>query len=165
MLALAGTVPCVKWPIPVSNGPYLLSSIGNVEFRLRTRAAERHTLLAESAMFYARGHVQVPAAWKILQVQPCSLGQITADRRRACTLCGISTFPLDPLNQSCDPCPPGASCFGGDAFIPLEHSWHSSPMSTTIVGCPNADGCKGDRNGLLVCKQVSPQSLAFPHPR
>ena len=106
-------------------------------------------------------HVQVPAAWKILHVQNCSLGQVTQDFNRTCRLCGNSTFSLDPSKPSCDPCPSGATCYGADAFIPPRHYWHSSPNSTTIVACPNADSCEGKRSVLLTCKQVSAHSLAW----
>ena len=100
--------------------------------------------------------MQVPAAWKTLQVQHCSSGQITEDSNRTCRVCGNSTFSMNPLKQSCDPCPSGADCHGADVFIPPKHSWHSSPNSTTIVSCPNADACEGNRTTLLRCKKVSP---------
>ena len=99
--------------------------------------------------------MQVPAASKALQVQPCALGRIT-DQPDMCQLCGNSTFSLNPVNESCDPCPSGAQCFGSDAFIPPEQHWHSSPNSTTIVSCPNPGACGGNRTHLLDCKKVSP---------
>lgn len=107
------------------------------------------------------GHGQVPAASKILHVQNCSLGQVTQDFKRTCRLCGNSTFSLDPFKESCDRCPSEAVCYGSDAFIPLKHSWHSSPNSTTIVSCPNADACEGNRSLLLTCKQVRPCPVAL----
>ena len=78
-----------------------------------------------------------------------------------CRICGNSTFSLDPSKTSCDHCPSGAVCYGADAFIPPEHSWHSGPNSTTIVLCPNADACEGNRTVLLACKQVRLDSLAL----
>ena len=103
--------------------------------------------------------MQVPAAWKTLHVQSCLVGQVHDDSNMTCTVCGNSTFSLDPLRTSCDPCPSGAVCYGADAFIPPEHSWHSGPNSTTILTCPNADACEGNRTTLLACKQVKRHSL------
>ena len=99
-------------------------------------------------------HMQVPSAFKTIQVQPCSLGLIK-DTAETCKVCGNSTFSLDPANTYCDPCPSGAQCFGGDAFIPPAQHWHSSPNSTNIVSCPNPGACEGNRSHLLSCKQVS----------
>ena len=107
------------------------------------------------------GRTQVPAAWKILQVQECSVGQVTEADNTICRVCGNSTFSLNPLNNSCDPCPSGAVCFGSDAFIPPEKKYHTHPRSTTVVSCPKANACEGNRTNLLACKQVSPFSPSF----
>ena len=100
-------------------------------------------------------HVQVPAAFKTIQVQPCSLGSITSKDNTTCTVCGTSTFSLDPNNTSCNSCPSGAQCNGSYAFIPPLQHYHSSPNSTIILSCPNSDACGGNRTSLLNCKLVS----------
>ena len=100
-------------------------------------------------------HVQVPPAVMTLRVQPCSLGSITSGNNTICTVCGNSTFSLDPSSTVCDACPSGAQCNGSDAFIPPAQYYHSSPNSTHIVSCPNPGACGGDRTTLLDCKLVS----------
>jgi len=100
-------------------------------------------------------HMQVPAASMILRVQPCSLGSITSGNNTICTVCGNSTFSLDPSSIVCDACPSGAQCNGSAAFIPPMEYYHSSPNSTHIVSCPNPGACGGDRTALLDCKLVS----------
>ncbi len=100
-------------------------------------------------------HVQVPAASMTLRVQPCSLGSITSGNNTICTVCGNSTFSLDPTSTVCDACPSGAQCNGSAAFIPPAEYYHSSPNSTHIVSCPNPGACGGDRTALLDCKLVS----------
>ncbi len=100
-------------------------------------------------------HVQVPPAFKTIRVQPCSLGSITNGDNTSCTVCGTSTFSLDPNKTSCDACPSGAQCNGSDAFIPPLQHYHSSPNSTIIVSCPNPGACGGNRTSLLACKLVS----------
>ena len=101
----------------------------------------------------------MPAAWKMVQVQNCTTGQVQQDAA-ICSTCPAATFSLNPLNGSCDACPAGATCFGGSSFIPPSQSWHSHPYSTNIVQCPNAKACQGDRTTLLKCKEV--QSLLLP---
>lgn len=100
-------------------------------------------------------HMQVPAAFMTLRVQPCSLGSITSGNNTICTVCGNSTFSLDPSSTVCDACPSGAQCNGSDAFIPPAQYYHSSPNSTIILSCPNPGACGGDRTTLLDCKLVS----------
>ncbi len=100
-------------------------------------------------------HVQVPPAFKTIQVQPCSLGSITSTDNTTCTVCGNSTFSLNPASKMCDACPSGAQCNGSNAFIPPLQRYHSSPYSTIIVSCPNLGACGGDRTNLLDCKLVS----------
>ena len=107
---------------------------------------------------------QVPAAWKMVQVQNCTTGQVQQNAA-ICSTCPAATFSLNPLNGSCDACPAGATCFGGSHFIPPSQSWHSHPYSTNIVQCPNAKACQGDRTTLLNCKEVNflvPTNLGFP---
>ncbi|DBA69633.1 TPA: hypothetical protein ACH3X2_012695 [Trebouxia sp. C0005] len=94
----------------------------------------------------------VPAAFMTLRVQPCSLGSITSGNNTICTVCGNSTFSLDPSSTVCDACPSGAQCNGSDAFIPPAQYYHSSPNSTIILSCPNPGACGGDRTTLLDCK-------------
>ncbi|KAL0052667.1 hypothetical protein WJX82_005691 [Trebouxia sp. C0006] len=95
------------------------------------------------------GFPQVPAAWKMVQVQNCTTGQVQQNAA-ICSTCPAATFPL---NESCDACPAGATCFGGSHFIPSSQSWHSHPYSTNIVQCPNAKPCQGDRTTLLNCTE------------
>ena len=99
-------------------------------------------------------HAQVPAAFKMVTVQPCSVGQVQEVSQPVCTTCLPSTFSLDPEHYHCDACPANANCSGGAAFIPPEGSWHSGPNSTNIVECPHAAACQGNRSALLACKQV-----------
>ncbi|KAL0038989.1 hypothetical protein WJX77_004333 [Trebouxia sp. C0004] len=94
----------------------------------------------------------VPPAVKTIQVQPCSLGSITGGENTTCTVCGNSTFSLDPSGKMCDACPSGAQCNGSAAFIPPLQHYHSNPYSTIIVSCPNPGACGGDRTNLLKCK-------------
>ena len=100
-------------------------------------------------------HMQVPAASMILRVQSCSLGSITSGNNTICTVCGNSTFSLDPSSTVCNACPSGAQCNGSAAYIPPAQYYHSSPNSTHIVSCPNPGACGGDRTALLDCKLVS----------
>ncbi len=100
-------------------------------------------------------HMQVPTAFKTIQIQPCSVGHVTDEYNTSCTVCGNSTFSLDPNKTFCDACPSPAQCFGNDVFIPPEQHWHSSPNSTTILSCPNPGACGGNRTHLLNCKLVS----------
>ncbi|KAL0046985.1 hypothetical protein WJX82_003591 [Trebouxia sp. C0006] len=94
----------------------------------------------------------VPAASMILRVQSCSLGSITSGNNTICTVCGNSTFSLDPSSTVCNACPSGAQCNGSAAYIPPAQYYHSSPNSTHIVSCPNPGACGGDRTALLDCK-------------
>ena len=105
--------------------------------------------------------MQVLPVWKTLQIQSCSLGQVTDNTNDTCRVCGAATFSLNPQNTSCDTCPSGILCYGSAIFIPPLHYWHSSPNSTTILSCPNTAGCGGNRTQLLACKQVSPEYSAM----
>ena len=123
----------------------------------------RHTTVQHETV---RTHLdlQVPAAWKMVQVQNCTTGQVQQNAA-ICSTCPAATFPLNPLNESCDACPAGATCFGDSHFIPPSQSWHSHPYSTNIVQCPNAKRCQGDRTTLLNCTEVDvlvPTNLGFP---
>ena len=149
--------PCLHWSV-IAFEDYVLGS-KQISLRYFRICLDHPCLLIAMPIWHhvptLAEHVQVPAASMTLRVQPCSLGSITSGNNTICTVCGNSTFSLDPSSTVCDACPSGAQCNGSDAFIPPAQYYHSSPNSTHIVSCPNPGACGGDRTTLLDCKLVS----------
>ena len=74
--------------------------------------------------------------------KPCATGTVTTPNRQNCRFCEkVTQLSFNPKNESCDPCPYGANCLGGDIVIPLENSFSSATESYEFHPCINEIAC------------------------
>lgn len=73
--------------------------------------------------------------------------------------CGPGFFSLNGSAHECLTCPAGAACNGvGDVsamLVPSDGYWHSGPLSSNVMACPNARACRSaNRSANLAAAQT-----------
>ncbi len=87
-----------------------------------------------------------------VRVPLCSSGESMPLDSISCFKCRGGTvafsMPDSTPPDACLPCPAGGRCSGGPVLVPASLYWHSSPRSTALHKCPNADACSRDDGKL-----------------
>ena len=110
--------------------------------------------------------LQVPSEQLPVTVRACIFGEVqqASDPNRPadlCLACAAPQYSLNPNNSICDvPCPAHAKCWGGALLIPDPGYWVSAYNSDSVVTCPNAAACQGNRDSLLDCLNTSLTALS-----
>ena len=104
---------------------------------------------------YCCSLLQVLPFSQTVKVRACANGEVT-QTAHLCIACAAPQYSLNPVKKTCDlPCPANARCLGGALLIPQSGYWVSASNSDSIVTCPNAAACHGDRNSLVDCLNTS----------
>ena len=99
-------------------------------------------------------------------VRACIFGEVqqASDPNRPadlCLACAAPQYSFNTNSSTCDvPCPAHAKCWGGALLIPDPGYWVSAHNSDSLVACPNAAACQGNRNSLLNCLNASLTALS-----
>eukprot|EP00899_Mesostigma_viride_P018518 jgi/Mesvir1/26668/Mv20452-RA.1 len=78
----------------------------------------------------------------------CAVGEVNVSD--ACEPCTSPLFSWDPHNESCDPCPPNAACYGGGLVVPLAGYWQPAANSYSVHACPRHGACAYKRRADVI---------------
>ncbi|OMJ88200.1 hypothetical protein SteCoe_9934 [Stentor coeruleus] len=78
-----------------------------------------------------------------LLLSECKLGEVVTNNKNECIACEEGFYSFFNNETSCHKCPADATCSGNE-LIPVKGFWHSSPSSTSIFPCINADACSSN---------------------
>jgi len=77
-----------------------------------------------------------------LECYPCPLGFVSVPDRSQCNYCSaLFALSWDSERESCDPCPEGAFCLGGERVVPEPGFYHSSMRAYQFHKCLTKDAC------------------------
>lgn len=95
----------------------------------------------KAELFTSRSGLLALLSVKIqLLLSECKLGEVQSSNMNECIACEEGFYSFSNNETSCHKCPADALCSGNE-LVPVKGFWHSSPYSTSIFPCINADAC------------------------
>ena len=81
----------------------------------------------------------------VISLRYCVIGEIYTSSK-ACLICEVNTYSLEPNATYCSPCPSTSVCIGGANIYPQAGFWRSKNTTDKFFECPRPASCLGHAN-------------------